>query len=56
MKGDKSKKVGGRRKAGPAATKSSMGKTPQGKRVTSPAGKAFTASRRGKLTGPNGQP
>lgn len=34
MKMDKSSKVGGRRKAGPAAKKSSMAKGPKGRKIT----------------------
>lgn len=53
MRTDRSTKVGGRRKKGPAATKSSVAKTPQGKRIAAPQGrKGYLA---GKATGPNGQ-
>jgi hypothetical protein len=38
MKTDKSTKVGGRRKKGPAAPKSSVAKKPRGKPVMMPGG------------------
>lgn len=38
MKTDKSKKVGGRRKKGPAAPKGSVAKKPAGKPIAMPGG------------------
>ena len=48
MKGDKSTKVGGRRSAGPAATKSSVAKKPGGKKIACSGGRKGYIAGKGK--------
>lgn len=52
-KGDKSTRVGGRRKVAPSASRSSVAKTPQGKRIACQGGRLGYVN--GKCRGPEGQ-